>query len=151
MAGQARAWIGTPADGGESAVTLNPETRDDWQRYGRTIEPLFGPALMEPHGVQVMDRCIAELHSIVAVAADYDFDEISVQALRTAIESMEFRKASAGHSPVPDDLPRFLRWCADELMKRDKRAGSFAPSVAASLQGRACILEAVDSRRAVKS
>ncbi len=34
------AWIGTPVDGGEPCVTLSLETRDQWVRMGRTVEPL---------------------------------------------------------------------------------------------------------------
>ena len=38
----AAAWIGTPKEGGKPCVTLDAETRDDWEaRYGRTIEPLY--------------------------------------------------------------------------------------------------------------
>lgn len=48
----------------------------------------------------------------------------------------------------PKELPAFLRWCGDELRKRDTMAGSFAPSVAESLRGRAIIIEHVLSLRA---
>lgn len=41
-----------------------------------------------------------------------------------------------------DDLPRFLRWVSDELVRRDTRAGSLAAGIAASLRGRAAIIEA---------
>lgn len=48
-----------------------------------------------------------------------------------------------GSEHVPDELPAFLRWCADALVKRDNRAGSFALGLAESLRGRAIILEHV--------
>lgn len=43
----------------------------------------------------VMDRCIRELRAFIDVADDYDLDEMAVQALETAIESMELRKQAA--------------------------------------------------------
>lgn len=52
---------------------------------------------------------------------------------------------------IPSELPSFLRWCADELMKRDTRPGSFAQGLADSLKGRAFILDYVDRERAKES
>jgi hypothetical protein len=40
----------------------------------------------------------------------------------------------------PDDLPAFLTWMADELVRRDTRPGNFAQGVAESLKGRALVL-----------
>lgn len=80
-------------------------------------------------------RAMAESHDSTAVAGGPGNSEI-VPLFRHPAQA------------VPDELPAFLRWCADELVKRDHRAGSFAQGVADSLKGRAYILESVDAKRA---
>ena len=47
------------------------------------------------HGIRALDRCCGELRNFIELAGDYDLDEMAVQALQTAIESMEMRKANA--------------------------------------------------------
>ena len=41
---------------------------------------------------------------------------------------------------VPETLPEFLEWVADELVKRDRFAGSFAEGSASELRGRAHLI-----------
>lgn len=55
------------------------------------------------HGRKALERCIREHQNFIRLADDYDLDEMSVQALQTAIESMQMRldanaKPAAGPS-----------------------------------------------------
>lgn len=66
------------------------------------------------HGRKALERCIREHQNFIRLADDYDLDEMSVQALQTAIESMQMRLDDS--KPVVDDavaLRRDLRKLAD--------------------------------------
>lgn len=50
---------------------------------------------IDPHFERAIDRSVRELEQIISLVEDYDMDEMTVQALRTAIESLHLRKAGA--------------------------------------------------------
>lgn len=56
-----------------------------------------------PHAIRALDRSIREMRELVNDAADLGFDEITVAALETAIESMRLRRDALAQ---PRDTPR---------------------------------------------
>jgi len=90
-----RGWVGgptfsDPAEGGMQCPDCNALDAH-MERYEQQVGEVQG----RPDIAAVMDRCIRELRSFIDVAHDYDLDEMAVQALETAIESMELRKQPA--------------------------------------------------------
>ena len=51
--------------------------------------------VLTAHGIKALDRCCEELRYWIGLADDMNFDEMTVSAFETAIESMEMRKANA--------------------------------------------------------
>jgi hypothetical protein len=89
----------TPDTWGVSSY-VDPYVDNDWNEWvaaWKAIAARQSGAQIQsrPEIAAVMDRCIRELWSFIDVAHDYDLDEMAVQALETAIESMELRKQPA--------------------------------------------------------
>jgi hypothetical protein len=66
---------------------------------------------LDSHGIKALERCERELQKFIELAGDYDLDEMSVQALQTAIESMQMRRegslrAQVGGEPQDPDKAR---------------------------------------------
>lgn len=69
------------------------------------------PERLTKHGVRALSNSIREVRSLVDHATDLDFDEMTVGALQTAIESMEMRQkvapVAAEAAPQAVDLGQF--------------------------------------------
>lgn len=79
--------------------------------------PAGGESLGE-NGKRAIGRCIEELNHYAENPDDYGFDEMGVQALKTAIESMQMRlSAPAGSGEVSDAAT----WLAGMAAKRHWR------------------------------
>ena len=82
---------------------MEPDEVAQWELAGYRVEYAYthpqdasGDAeVLTAHGIKALDRCCGELRNFIELAGDYDLDEMAVQALQTAIESMEMRKANA--------------------------------------------------------
>lgn len=68
------------------------------------------------HGRKALERCIREHQNFIRLADDYDLDEMSVQALRTGIESMQMR-LDAAPNPAPGPSEHDESWA--EMMEHD--------------------------------
>jgi hypothetical protein len=55
---------------------------------------------LDSHGIKALERCERELQKFIELAGDYDLDEMSVQALQTAIESMQMRREGSLRAQV---------------------------------------------------
>ena len=75
------------------------------------------------HGVRALSNSIRELRSLVDHATDLDFDEMTVGALQTAIESMEMRQkvapVAAEAAPQAVDLGPMKQLIADAAAALD--------------------------------
>ncbi|MGE8280097.1 MAG: hypothetical protein ACN6O2_06625 [Stenotrophomonas sp.] len=85
------------------------------------------PVDLDAHGLRALDNCINDLSRLIELADDFALDEMHVQSLLTAIESMELRKvASTPAAPGTDlaqfkDLIGFAAWSAINLPEIDPR------------------------------
>lgn len=68
------------------------------------------------HGRKALERCIREHQKFIELADDYDLDEMSVQALRTGIESMQMR-LGANAKPAAGPSEHDESWA--EMMEHD--------------------------------
>lgn len=96
------------------------------------------PAGLDAHGLRALDNCIRDLRRLLELADDFALDEMQIQSLLNAIESMELRKCGALPASTPaapgidlpatgmlPELPPLLRHAASLLRLR----GPAAPSV----------------------
>lgn len=135
-------------NGVKAATTLNVvrvEREDDGtftivtDHWPLTVAPPVSPRVL---GIACT---VAWTELATAMRADgHEIRDSSGPNTRGWIESI-VRDALGAPSPtaaVPARLPDFLRWVADEIVRRDTLPGNFAQGSRDTLYGRACVIEA---------
>ncbi len=92
-----------------------------WQGRSRESRKLFAaapvaaaPVDLDAHGLRALDNCIRDLRRLLELADDFALDEMQIQSLWTAIESMELRKVmSAPAAPALSPGAAFARQLID--------------------------------------
>ena len=65
------------------------------------------PVGLDAHGLRALDNCIRDLRRLLELADDFALDEMQMQSLETAIESMELRKVASTPAAPGFDLEQF--------------------------------------------
>jgi|GEM_PF-3660698 len=62
------------------------------------------PVDLDAHGLRALDNCIRDLRRLLELAEDFALDDMQIQSLLTAIESMELRKRTSTPAAPGIDL-----------------------------------------------
>lgn len=107
------------------------------------IDPNEGPGLEHSRALNALAECRVQIENRNALRAGITKNEFGIR-----IPTPNALRGDKGAEAV--DLPTWLRWVADELVKRDTHGGTFAPGIAQSLRGRAYVLELAPTQAAAK-